>query len=240
MEKSNHASNISLVVPAHNEGESIRRTIETYHRALENSPNVKEFEIILISNNCSDQTPQICSELAATDKKIIHFDFPQKIGKGGAVLEGFKVARFDLMGFVDGDNSIEADQFIRLIDAIRPETVGAAIASKRMPGAVMDPPQPLSRQVLGFGFAQLQNMLFGTGVHDSQCGAKIFRRKAIEPLHLHTTGFAFDVELLHRTRQHGFKIVELGIVCHNTTESTVSWHAPISMLNDLIQLRLKL
>ncbi len=239
-EKTKHAVSISLVIPAHNEGENIRHTIESYRHALDGSPSVYAFEIILISNNCTDHTPQICAEIAAKDKKIVHFDFPQRIGKGGAVLEGFKAARFDLIGFVDADNSIEANQFIRLIEAIRPETIGAAIASKRMPGAVMDPPQPFSRQVLGFGFAQLQNTLFGTGVHDSQCGAKIFKRKAIEPLQLHTSGFAFDVELLYRAKQNGYHIAEIGIVCHNTTESTVSWHAPVSMLMDLVRLRLKI
>jgi len=232
----NSPCSVSLVIPAHNEENIIRETALSYYDALTHAKEIKSFEIILVSNHCSDNTPKVCRELSKK-KNIIHLDFTEKIGKGGAVEKGFIQAKYDWLGFVDADNSIKPEQFLRLVRETNAQEVGAVIGSKRMPETIMNPPQPLSRQIMGWFFSKFQNILFQTGVNDSQCGAKIFRRKAIEPIHFLEKGFTFDVELLHRTLRAGYKIKELGVVCQNSSVSRVKWFSPIQMFIELIRLR---
>jgi dolichyl-phosphate beta-glucosyltransferase len=50
-------------------------------------------------------------------------------------------------------------------------------------------------------------------VRDTQCGFKLLRRKAVEPIlrRIETEGFAFDVELLARVERAGLRVAELPV-----------------------------
>ena len=60
---------------------------------------------------------------------------------------------------------------------------------------------------------------------DTQCGAKIFKREAIEKI-LHEitiTRWAFDVDLLYRLENHGFKIREFPTVWRDKKYSHINF-----------------
>ena len=90
---------LSVVIPAYNEEKRIHRTLDSYAKFF--SKKVKDFEIIVVLNNCNDNTLKIVKNFK--NKKIKYLNFKEAIGKGGAILEGFKVAKGDLIGFVDAD-----------------------------------------------------------------------------------------------------------------------------------------
>ncbi len=234
---------LSLVIPIYNQEKFIKPTTRAYVNAFEKSPLVRSFEIILVSNNCTDNTPHVCARLAKKYAKIKHFDYPLKILKGGAVIRGFQHARFPFLGFTDVDMATAPEEFLKLISPLSDEKVGASIASRQMPDSVLFPPQPFIRRILGMLFAIVREGLFGLGINDSQCGAKIFRKELIEPMKLTHNGFTFDVELLYRVKKKGFVIREIGITWQDKPNSIVfaadPW-LPISMLKELFFLRLRI
>jgi len=83
--------------------------------------------------------------------------------------------------------------------------------------------------------------LFGLPFVDTQCGAKIFRRDAIEAVmsEIRLRGYAFDVELLWRLEKAGYEIRELPISWDHKNGSSIklSREAP-RMLSDIIRMRL--
>lgn len=240
MPPSKKGMDISLVIPVYNGAPFIESTTHAYVNAFEKSPLIHAYEIILVTNNCSDNSPALGAGLAKKNPKIKHIDFPYKILKGGAVIRGFQHARYDNVGFADVDNATPPAEFLKLISPLREENVGASIGSRKMPDSVLHPPQPLSRRVLGAGFSIIRELLFGLGVRDSQCGAKIFKKKSIEPLALKNNGFAFDVELLYRVKKNGFLIREVGVVWEDKPSVVFladPW-LPLSMLWQIIKTRL--
>jgi len=75
---------VSLVVPARNEAGKILRTLEAYYSHF--SRNFRDFEIIVVCNNCSDNTFDVAEKFAKSRKRVIVLDFPEKIGRAAQSL----------------------------------------------------------------------------------------------------------------------------------------------------------
>ncbi|NLO88894.1 MAG: glycosyltransferase family 2 protein [Clostridia bacterium] len=89
---------ISVVIPAFNEQETIGEIIKVLSMLKENKDNEIQ-EIIVVCDGCTDNTSQIAREKGA-DKVI---ELPQNIGKGGAMMEGVRNAKNDIILFLDAD-----------------------------------------------------------------------------------------------------------------------------------------
>jgi hypothetical protein len=79
-------------------------------------------------------------------------------------------------------------------------------------------------------------------IADTQCGAKVMRRSAIEAVHhrLRLADLAFDVNLLYSLKKGGFSVLEVPTVWQDQTGSHVVFNlrTSLNMLLSLIRLRL--
>lgn len=82
-------------------------------------------------------------------------------------------------------------------------------------------------------------LFFGLDYRDTQCGAKVFRREALGAVipSIRSTGFEFDVELLWRFRQNGYRVEEIPITWENQGESKVGAGDAEAMLRGMLRLR---
>lgn len=206
---------ISIIIPAHNEEKRIGKTLEEYGRFFEKkrkNKEIKDFEIIVVLNACRDRTIDVVKKAEKRYRKIRHLDF-EKGGKGFAVIEGFKEAlkgksNFIGIGFVDADMATSPEAFYDLIKNIR--DYDGVIASRYIKGAVVSPKQSIQRVIVSRVFNFLIRALYFMPYRDTQCGAKIFRREAVESIlpSLGLTQWAFDVDLLYHLKKKGFKVRE--------------------------------
>ncbi len=228
-------NSISLIIPAYNEKDRIETTINSYLNYLRK--NFSDFELIVVCNNCSDRTPEIVNKFSKKNKNVIFMNFPFYTGKGGAVIEGIKKAGKDLIGFADADESTAPKEFHKLVKAIEGSDI--AIASRALPESAIPVKQPIYREILGRIYSMLVELLFGLGIRDTQCGAKLFRKKVIREIlpFLKSYGFEFDVELLWKARRKGFSIREVPIVWRNSEKSLVGILDPFKMFLGLLKLR---
>jgi glycosyltransferase involved in cell wall biosynthesis len=225
---------LSVIVPAYNEEKRIERTLRDYSEGLKASG--RDFELIVVCDG-SDRT----AELARPYGVVL--EFGQRLGKGGGVLEGFKAASGDVIGFTDADNSLKVDQFLRLLDEMDRTGAGCVIADRKSKESMILEGQYLMRRFASgvFNF-MLSRAIFGLKIKDSQCGGKVFKKEYIDrvaPL-MACRGFEFDVELLWRLKKAGCEIREVPVVWKDDKGSTFSFKYVPSMFFNLVKVRLGL
>ena len=148
-----------------------------------------------------------------------------------------KAAATRYIGYMDADGSTSLAEMERLFDRLT--TVDGAIGSRWVPGSVLPVRQGFRRQVESRLFNLLVRLLFGLDYRDTQCGAKAFRREALDAVlpSIRSTGFEFDVELLWRLQRRGCRVEEVPITWENRDESKVGTADAKEMLSGMIRLR---
>src|SRR6266446_766454 len=90
-----------LLVPAYNEELRIEPVLRDYASYFKEHYQGK-FQLIVVLNGCTDNTMGVVRRVAAEHLAVSALDFADAIGKGGALIEGLKLAPLaDLIGYVD-------------------------------------------------------------------------------------------------------------------------------------------
>ena len=171
---------ISIVIPAHNEEKRIGKTLDSYIKYFLDlkKQNVLDFEIIVVLNNCNDKTLEVVENFKYPEVKILNFT---QGGKGFAITEGFKEAlkvNSGLIGFVDADEATPPNAFHGLIRHIG--NADGIIANRWDKRSKIQPKQTITRKIASAGYNIIIKSLFFFPFQDTQCGAKLFRRKILE------------------------------------------------------------
>ena len=226
---------LSIIIPAYNEEKRIKKTVKYYVKHFKRY----DYELIIIPNGCKDNTEKIIKELSKKYSKVRYKIIKEAVGKGAAIKEGFKIAKGDLIGFVDADNSTKPEDFEDLIKNIG--KYDCIIASRYIKGAIVKPKQKLIRIIASRVFNFLVRFLFGLKISDTQCGAKLFKKQAIKKIiaKLDLTRWAFDVDLLLKIKKERYKIKEFPTKWEDNFDSKLKINkAVIEMLLSLARLRL--
>jgi glycosyltransferase involved in cell wall biosynthesis len=196
------APRFSVIIPAHNEQDRIGSTLEDFVETFADS------EIIVVLNGCTDLTRDVVDGLREVHSNLLAIEIPDAVGKGGAVRAGFLMARGDVVGYVDADGSTPAGEMRRLCEAVG--VSDGVIGSRWLPESRVAIRQPWARRLASRNFNVLVRTLFGLGYSDTQCGAKVFRRSALERAmrDVETANFAFDVDLLYAMKRLRMRIRE--------------------------------
>ncbi len=201
---------ISIVIPAYNEARRIERTLKALLSYINDRDDV---EIIIVMDGCTDETPNIVMRFARSDPRVIPLVFGKRLGKGGALLKGFEVARGNVLILCDADMPTNPEELMRLANMIDDHDM--VIGSRYVKGAKLIKRPTLMRFFLSRAFNVLVRLLFPSlkDFRDTQCGLKAVRKGLIEIIKdsLVITNFAFDVNLLYSAVKAGANIKELGV-----------------------------
>lgn len=204
---------LSIIIPAYNEEARIGKTLENYTKFF--NKNLKnKYEIIVVVNGSTDNTLEVVKKYSVKYK-----EFKEKIGKGGAIKQGFKIAKGDLIGFVDADSSTSPEEFLKLYNNI--SDYDGIIASRWMKGSVISKKQPFFRILFGRVFNLIVRILFGFKYKDTQCGAKLFKKEAVEKIidNIGLTKWAFDIDILYLMKRNKLRIKEFPTVWGDNPDS---------------------
>jgi len=233
---------ISIIIPAYNEEKRIENTLKEYGKFFQNlkKQKVLDFEIIIVMNNTTDNTEEVIRKFSKKYKDIKYLNFKPR-GKGFAVKEGFKYSlkrKNDLIGFVDADMSTSPESFYDLFKNIKDND--GIIASRWIKGArVIE--RTMRRKIISKTFNFVVGSLFFLSYKDTQCGAKIFKRKVIKKIiyGLNTQGWVFDVNLLYLCKKYKFKIKEYPTVWKDKKKSKITnlFKTSIQMFFEIVKLK---
>jgi dolichyl-phosphate beta-glucosyltransferase len=230
---------LSVVIPAYNESNRIKKTLEKVRQYLVQKG--AGFEIIVADDGSVDDTVDIVDNLSASIPELRLLKLRHH-GKGGAVKSGVMEAKGKYILMCDADLSTPIEELEKLQQALS-KGFSIAVGSRRASGAVLAKRQPWLRQAMGQAFGFFTRGLIPTGVLDTQCGFKLFSGEAAKKIFALQTalGFAFDIEILALAKRLGFGIAEVPVVWEDAEGSKVNpvRHFP-EVAREVLQIRLNL
>lgn len=195
-------ASISIVVPVHNEAVILREQVEGMLKDLAGLAH--EYELLLVENGSTDDTPAICRELAASHRGVRVIELSEG-DYGVALRRGIMDAHRDVIVIFNVEFwSIE---FVDIaLTAL--QTRHLVIGSKSAPGARDD--RPFVRRFITRAYNRCLWILWGFSGTDTH-GMKAFSRDAVLPLASRCVcqGFVFDTELVLRAERAGLRRLEL-------------------------------
>lgn len=229
---------VSVIIPSHNEGYRIKDTVATVRAYLSN--NFTDHEIIVVDSASTDDTGKKLEEISKTDGPIrtIKAELP---GKGLAVRTGIFASLKDFVMFTDADLSAPISELSKLLDALLTTDSSVAIGSRKVAGANIVKRQPVIRKIMSLAVNVMIRLLFGLNISDTQCGFKMFKRKAANDIfnEQKIDGYLFDVEVLYLAKKKGYKIKEVPITWGHNPGGRVNFFKEIYRVpRDLIKIKM--
>lgn len=181
---------ISIIIPVFNEEKTV---IDLLKKVNKQKSGDYFLEIIVINDGSNDDSKKLLTNNKDLYSKFINLE--KNLGKGGAVIEGLKVARGDFILFQDADleyNPEDYKKIFRVIDEFNAEVV---IGSRNL--------SPEYTRVynyfhkLGNKFITgLFNLLFNTTFTDIYSCYLCIKRDLVNPENLKSKGWEQHAEIL--------------------------------------------
>jgi uncharacterized protein (TIRG00374 family) len=202
---------VSVVLPAYNEAETIEETVETTLRTLASFLPAGTFEVIVAEDGCDDRTPEIADRLAAADERIRHVHSDERLGRGGALERAFVAAEGETLVYFDTDLATDMRHLEELVDRVRSGAADVATGSRWLPGNRAD--RPAKRGVPSRVYNGLVRTVLRSDLRDHQCGFKAFSREAFEDLRtdVEDDHWFWDTEMLVRAQRAGYEVAEFPV-----------------------------
>ena len=195
---------VLLVIPACNEEQRLEAPLRCY---VQYARGLQYYEVrfLVVLNGCRDGTAALVARLCGEFPELSSLEYKEPIGKGGALLAGFRQARdAEWVGFTDADGATPPDSLFGLLAGpVADVMVGKRDMSTR----------PFGRRLASFCFNSLVRLLLGLRTQDAQCGAKFFRAAFLPRIlaQTDTCDMAVDVDLLLAARATGAVMQERSV-----------------------------
>ncbi|MFE3645183.1 dolichyl-phosphate beta-glucosyltransferase [Streptomyces sp. NPDC059169] len=241
---SDPAVDLTVVVPAYNEEDRLRPTLDAIREHLNADPDRwGSWELIVVDDGSTDGTARIAREVAAEEPRIHVIDSagPNK-GKGHALRTGVLASYGRRVLLTDADLATPIEELDRLDEQLGAGAgagAGAAIGSRAHPDSRIDVHQRPLREWLGRLGNRLIRAVAVPGIRDTQCGFKLFdgdkARAAFADARLR--GWGIDVEILSFFRRAGWPITEVPVRWSHRAGSKVRAVDYAKVLLELLRLK---
>lgn len=188
----------SIIIPVYNEEESIGFVIDEIRQ------HHPDAEIIVVNDGSTDKTALVLSNYP----HIKTFSHKKNLGKGFAICEGLKIAKYDNCVFIDGDGQYDPRDIKHLVNKLNKFDLVCGYRSNRQ--------DRKSSLIVSRIANSIRRALLRDGIRDTACGIKALRRKHHSLLHpfegthrfipafFKKAGLAItEVEIHHRPRVRG-------------------------------------
>jgi glycosyltransferase involved in cell wall biosynthesis len=223
---------LTVVIPAFNEAETILRVIERVREVP------FSMQIIVVDDCSTDRTAELVRSVSNVD--FIRHDRNQ--GKGAALRSGFALARGRVVVVQDADLEYDPTDIPDLISPILQGHADVVYGSRLIGGR----PQRVHlfwHKVGNKALSLVTNVLYNTTLSDMETGYKAFTLevlRAIEPLK--ESDFRIEPELTAKICRGGFRVYEVPIAYYGRSYAEgkkITWRDGFPALFALVKYRFK-
>ncbi|MYF99138.1 glycosyltransferase family 2 protein [Candidatus Poribacteria bacterium] len=198
---------ISIVIPAYNEAESLPALIEQIENVIKTQ--AYKAEVIIVNDGSTDATIDVLEQLvlkhisAMLRIDVIHFR--RNRGKAAALIAGFAAAHGEIVVTMDADLQDDPTEIPKLLEVLH-NGDNDVVSGWKYPRK-----DPFEKRLFSFFFNRITALFTGVKLHDMNCGFKAYRLEVVKELHLYGD--------LHRyipilCAQAGFRIGEVKVKHH--------------------------
>jgi dolichyl-phosphate beta-glucosyltransferase len=225
---------LTVVVPAYNEELRLPSTLDGLRDYLDGWGI--DYRVLVVDDGSADGTATISP---AYGERFSTFRQPQS-GKGAAVRAGMLHATGAVVAFTDADLPYDLDALRTAYDSVSRNDCDVVFGARDLDGSACLARRRLLRTMATTVFREIVRHLVSRQVTDTQCGLKVFSRRAALEIFSRTTidGFAFDAEVVYLTKRLELPFHRVPVTLINEYSSTISLsrHA-LPMLLDVFKLR---
>lgn len=159
-----------IIIPAYNEQECIKDTVEMIQR------EAPEFDYVVINDHSTDGTLNILKE-----NQMNYVNLPANLGIGGAVQTGYLYAYendYDTAVQVDADGQHDPKYLSMMLETLKMEQADMVIGSRFIENKGFQ--STFARRIGITYFTKLIHMLTGVTITDPTSGLRMGNRKVIE------------------------------------------------------------
>ena len=218
---------LTVVIPAYNE----RANIEPCYRELIGvlEAHGQSFEVVFVDDGSTDGTGEALRQLASADRRVRVLRLRRNAGQTAALHAGIQAARGAVVVTMDADLQNDPHDIPKLLAALPGQD---AVCGWRV-----DRHDPWTKRIASRVANHVRDRFTRDGVHDTGCTLKVFRREAIQRLHLYRGMHRFLPALL---QMEGMRVTEVP-VSHRPRRAGVSkygnWGRLWTGLADLVAVR---
>lgn len=227
---------LSVIIPSYKGAAILAKNIPVLLSYLKEQSY--SYEVIVVDDGSNDNGE---SEKIVRDLDCVYLYNESNLGKGTAVRKGMSYARGEFRIFTDADVPFELDSIERFLHYLDFKEFDMVIGDRTLPNSTYFTEIPFLRKIGSNVFTFIVGRFITTGIFDTQCGMKGFRKEIAEKLFSlsRINGFAFDVELIYIALKKNIDIKKLYVNLRNQENSSVRLlkHSP-NMLVDLFKIKM--
>jgi glycosyltransferase involved in cell wall biosynthesis len=208
---------LSILIPAYNEGATIRRILDRIEQ-VSLIQNIQK-ELILVNDCSTDNTEAVLHQFMSDhpEMAIQYFKHPINLGKGAAIQTAISKASGEYLVIQDADLEYDPEEFNILLTPVLRGSADVVFGSRFVGGR--------PHRILFFWHSignkfltRLNNLFTNLNLTDMETCYKLFRTSLVQGIHLKEKRFGFEPEITAKiARIPEVRIYEVGISYYGRT-----------------------
>lgn len=206
---------VSIIIPIYNGEAHIEKALPL----LEKTMGGGDYELIIAEDGSTDRTLEILERLKPEFPQMRILSSKTRLGRGKSLSDAILAASGEICLYMDVDAATDLSEIPKAINAM--ESADIVSGSRLLPASKVS--RSATREIFSRGYNLLIRTLFGSKLHDHQCGFKAVRRERILqflPL-VKDTHWFWDTELLVLAQRKGLSVKEIPVKWNEGSDTTV-------------------
>lgn len=176
--------NISVIIPVHNEEETVFHTIKNIKELMER--HKRRYELIVVNDGSTDRSKE---EILKTENVIL-IDNPYWLGYGASIKKGIRASKYELILIIDADGTYPVETIPSLLEHIHEYDM--IVGARKLNLRNISIPKMIAKNIITF----LSVILTGRYIPDINSGLRVFKKDiALRFMHLFPSGFSLTTTL---------------------------------------------
>jgi len=198
MNKFSSDIDVTIIVPCFNEVLDLEDTIKT--NIDDAKKYLSNFEIIIVNDGSTDNTPRIAKILAKKYSNIRVVTHKKNLGLGAAILSGAKIARYDIITYLPGDGQVYIRDIVVGLQKAKDADLVLTYRKSRSD-------YTLYRKFLSWCLTILVRIIFGLRYKDYNW-VHIYKKNIFSRIEIKSNGVFFLGEIVIKAHRQHMKIVQ--------------------------------